>query len=575
MKKREKKEKKQKNNLKNINVKKRLAKSFKSVVIIASIAGLLGAGLVIGISLKYDQVLHLNGFIQGDLGEYSTYLNKGAASVRDIILLEDEALIAQAKEELAQADEKVELYLHEFEEKLENAEERALLADIKAEYPLYIEARQAVIELGEKNQGEEALELFLTEADPHLEKIVQDTDKLIGMNIEMGDRMAANMNTFSMVLAAIIIAYLLVAIAISSKIAVSTARDFIRPIEKVKAGTKKLAEGDLGVYIQINSKNEFGEMADDLNAAIAKLREYIEVIEYGLEEVGKGNFAVRPTVEFHGDFVKMKDAIEQITISLSQTMAQINDGADQVAMGAEQLAQSAQQLAEGATSQAASVQELTATIEDVTVASKDSAKVAADAYENAQQFVKVAQESSDEMKLLTEAMERITETSNEIESIIAEIEDIASQTNLLSLNASIEAARAGEAGRGFAVVADQIGKLAADSAKSAVNTRTLIAKSLAEIEQGNAITVRTADALEQVMGGIKELAEGSKATSIQSGEQADTMVQVQLGVEQIAEVVQNNSASAEETSATSEELNAQSENLKALIDHFILREDCI
>lgn len=567
--------KREKTNLRNISVKERLSKSFRTVVIVASIAGILGAGLLLGVDARYAKALELNGFIQGELGEYNTYLNKGAASVRDIILLEDEALLAEAKEELAQADEKVEQYLHEFEEKLENDAERALLADIKAEYPLYIEAREEVITLGEQNKGEEALELFLSTADPHLEKIIKDTDDLIAMNVQMGDETAHALDTFSKILALIIVLYLGVAISVSTKIAVSTARDFTRPIEKVKAGTRKLAEGDLDVQIQVNSKNEFGEMADDLNAAIAKLREYIEVIEYGLEEVGRGNFAVRPTIEFHGEFIKVRDAIEKITISLSQTMSQINDGADQVAMGAEQLAESAQQLAEGATSQAASVQELTATIEDVTTASKESAQVAADAYENAQQFAAVAQASSDEMKLLTEAMGRITETSNEIESIIAEIEDIASQTNLLSLNASIEAARAGEAGRGFAVVADQIGKLAADSAQSAVNTRTLIAKSLAEIETGNAITVRTAEALEQVMDGIKELAQGSKATSVQSGEQAETMVQVQMGVEQIAEVVQNNSASAEETSATSEELSAQSQNLKALVDHFVLREDCI
>ena len=164
---------------------------------------------------------------------------------------------------------------------------------------------------------------------------------------------------------------------------------------------------------------------------------------------------------------------------------------------------------------------------------------------------------------------------DKINELTNDILGISSQTNLLALNASIEAARAGEAGRGFAVVADQIGKLATDSAQSAVNTRTLIAKSLAEVEQGNAITIKTAEALEQVMDGIKELAQGSQTTSAQSTEQAETMVQVQQGVEQIAEVVQNNSASAEETSATSEELNAQSENLKALIDHFILREDCI
>lgn len=570
-----KKEKKEKKNLKNMSVKKRLAKSFKTVVIISSIAGILGAGLSIGLSMRYDQVLHLNGFIQGDLGELSTNLNKGAAEVRDIILLTDEEAIAKTKADIAEVDKKVDYYLSEVEAKLENDEEEALLADIKSEYPLYLDAREEVIALGEQNKMDEALALFLETANPHLEKIIGDTDELIAMNIEMGDKMAHRMDLFSEIMAAVIVIYLFVAVGIAAKIAMSTARDFIRPIEKVKAGTKKLAEGELDVYIQINSKNEFGEMADDLNAAIAKIREYIEVLEYGLEEVGRGNFAVRPTIEFHGDFVKMKEAIEKITISLSQTMSQINEGADQVAMGAEQLAQSAQQLAEGATTQAASVQELTATIEDVTLASKDSARVAADAYDNAQQFVKVAQESSDEMKLLTEAMERISETSNEIESIIAEIEDIAAQTNLLSLNASIEAARAGEAGRGFAVVADQIGKLAADSAQSAVNTRTLIAKSLAEVEQGNAITIKTAEALEQVMDGIKELAQGSQTTSAQSTEQAETMVQVQQGVEQIAEVVQNNSASAEETSATSEELSAQSQNLKALVDHFILREDCI
>ncbi len=564
-----------KKNLKNMSVKKRLTKSFRRVVIIAGIAGILGAGLSIGLSMRYDQVLHLNGFIQGDLGEYSTYLNKGAAEVRDIILLTDEAAIAETKADIATVDEKVDFYLHEFETKLVNDEEVALLADIKSEYPLYIDAREEVLVLGEQNKGDEALALFLETANPHLEKIIEDTDKLIAMNIETGNKMAQRMNLFSDILAGAIVLYLVVAIGIATKIAVSTARDFTRPIEKVKEGTRKLAEGNLDVHIQVNSRNEFGEMADDINSAIAKLRQYIEVIEYGLEEVGKGNFAVRPTIEFHGEFVKVKDAIEKITIELSQTMSQINEGADQVAMGAEQLAQSAQQLAEGATTQAASVQELTATIEDVTTASKDSARVATEAYDNAQQFVKVARESSNEMKLLTEAMERISETSNEIESIIAEIEDIASQTNLLSLNASIEAARAGEAGRGFAVVADQIGKLAADSARSAVNTRTLIAKSLAEVEQGNAITIRTAGALEQVMGGIQELARGSQATSVQSTEQAETMIQVQQGVEQIAEVVQNNSASAEETSATSEELSAQSQNLKALVEHFILREDCI
>lgn len=562
-------------NMKNMKVKDRLIKSFVFVTIMASVAGVLGAILMLGLDARYSTALELNGFIQGDLGEYNTYLNKGSALTRDIIISTDATELEAAQAELAEADEKVTYYLEHFETKLENDEEKALLADIKTEYPAYLEMRQKAIDLGLQGKSAEALEVFHTEARPHLLKAMEDSESLLAMNIEMGDQVSASLSLFSKILVVVILLCVAVSVFISMKFAVATAHDFVRPLEKVQAGTQKLANGELDVHIQVNSQNEFGEMADHLNGAIAKIREYIEVIEYGLEEVGKGNFAVRPTIEFHGEFVKVKDAIEKITIELSRTMGQINEGSDQVAIGAEQLAESAQTLAEGATSQAASVQELTATIDNVAAASEESAKKADESYQQAELLADSAQTSSNEMKLLTEAMERITTTSHEIENIIAEIEDIAEQTNLLSLNASIEAARAGEAGRGFAVVADQIGKLASDSAQSAINTRELIVKSLHEVEQGNAITIRTAQVLEQVVDGIKDLADAAKGNSITSAEQADTMAQVLSGIEQIADVVQNNSASAEETSATSEELSAQSQNLKALVEQFILREDCI
>ena len=170
----------------------------------------------------------------------------------------------------------------------------------------------------------------------------------------------------------------------------------------------------------------------------------------------------------------------------------------------------------------------------------------------------------------TEAMQRIDATSKEIQNIIGSIEDIAEQTNLLSLNASIEAARAGEAGRGFAVVAEQIGKLAGDSARAAVNTRDLLGKSLQEVENGNVITEKTVEALNQILETMNRFADTAKGSSESSREQADMLRQVEQGIEQISSVVQSNSASAEETSATSQQLSAQSDELKTLVGKFKL-----
>lgn len=557
---------------KDMRVKARLKRSFFNAIGIASIAGLLGVIMMLVIDARYSTALELNGFIQGDLGEYNSYLNKGGAFGRDIIMLNDNAEIATAKENLKNADSMADYYFNEFEHKLETAEERALTDAIKEKYPQYIALRDESISLAEQGKNEEAIEVFRGQAIPVLQEVMAAADGLIAMNKEMGDEVSSDLSVLSKVMMVVVFAVIVAAGFIGIKLADDTAKEIHDSVEKVQKATEKLANGELDVHVQIDSKDEFGEMAAHFNDAVEKLHLYIDTIKYGLTEVAAGNFAVQPPIEFHGDFIALKDAIIHITETLSDTMREINEGSEQVSLGAEQLAENAQTLAEGATTQAAAIQELTATIENVTIAAENSAKQADEAYKKAESFAKLAEESSREMELLTQAMERITDTSREIENIISEIQNIASQTNLLSLNASIEAARAGEAGRGFAVVADQIGKLATDSAQSAVNTNSLIVKSLQEINAGSEITAKTVVALQEVIQGIRTLAIASQESRESSAAQADSMEQVQQGILQIADVVQSNSASAEETSATSEELSAQSQNLHAMVEQFKLLE---
>ena len=559
--------------LRNISVKKRMTISFGIVTGLSSIAAIVAVIMLFVVNIRYSNALELNGFIQGDIGHYATYLNEERILIRDIVMLTDKKAVEEKKVELTAADEKIAYYFQEMYEKLESEEEMAIVQNMITNLENYHVLRKEIISLDENGKTVDAFLLLQGEAGTIAHELVKETEQLLAMNVEMGDHVSEQLSAFSIFVIVLIIVLTLVAAACAMIYARYTALDISKPLEKVQKAAKKLAKGELDVEVELLDKNEFGEMADDFNAAAAKMKEYIECIAGGLQEIGGGDFTVEPTVEFQGDFIGIRDAIVNIEHGLSFTMHQIDDGAEQVAMGAQQLAESAQTLAEGATSQAGAVEELTATIENVAESAESSAKKADDAYKNAQKFANVAEQSNQEMQLLTEAMERITATSREIESIIGEIEDIASQTNLLSLNASIEAARAGEAGRGFAVVADQIGKLAADSAQSAINTKTLIIKSLQEINNGNEITARTTSALGEVIEGIKFLADASQETSELSREQAETMTQVRAGIEQIADVVQNNSAAAQETSATSEELLAQSENLKAMVEQFKLLDE--
>lgn len=436
------------------------------------------------------------------------------------------------------------------------------------------EQRQTLMELAGNNENDKALALFNGDYNDATEK-VQDVLVDIGNTASKSAVTEyESARTAGVICIVLMIVFSIFSTVFSNKIRGLITRSLTKPIKEIEGATEELKVGKLDVDISYESPDELGTLSQNFREACHTLHEIVEDSSQILGELANGNFQVGSDKKdiYVGEFSGQYESMSKLKHEMSDTLSHINEASEQVASGSEQLSGGAQALAEGATDQAGAVEELTATIESVSGIAESSAESAEGAYQMVLSAVNQADESRKELQELTDAMERISSTSKEIQNIIGSIEDIASQTNLLSLNASIEAARAGEAGKGFAVVADQIGKLASDSADAAVNTRDLIEKSLEEIESGNQITEKTVAALNTILESMNDFANSAKGASESSTEQANMLKQIEQGIEQISSVVQSNSAAAEETSATSQELSAQSEELKTLVGKFRLAE---
>ena len=346
-----------------------------------------------------------------------------------------------------------------------------------------------------------------------------------------------------------------------------------KPLEELNDTAQQLAEGNLQVEINVDSKDEIGELADSIGKTVDRLKEYINYIDEIAEVLGRianGKLKIDLKYSYAGEFGKVKDALINISESMIDVMQNIHTSAEQVNAGSNDLAKAAQSLAESAEAQAAAIEELLATSTTVAEQVEENKNDAEKSAVHTNEVTVMMEESQNQMSHMRDAMNKIQDASNKVVGIIKTIEDIAEQTNLLSLNASIEAARAGEAGRGFAVVAGEIGNLANESARAVNVTRELIGVSLEEIKNGNALVDDVVKSLEDAVGKVEDVNGMIQKTAENAIMQMQSMNQIRLGVEEMAQGIQDNSAMAEETSATSEELAAQVVTLNELVGKFEL-----
>lgn len=348
----------------------------------------------------------------------------------------------------------------------------------------------------------------------------------------------------------------------------------IEPVAQIDTAVASLRKGELSNVdmLTYESEDEFGDTVRNLKEAMNILSDYVREISDEVKYIAQGDLTRNgdDITDFLGDFSELKHSLLFILKRFNSTLSEITNIAEKVSSNVKDVEEASKSLSDGATEQAGVIEELNATIDTVVSLAADTAKETKSASERVKASASKANEEREKMNGLLTEMERITEISKEIGNIITDIEDIASQTNLLSLNASIEAARAGEAGRGFAVVADQIGKLASDSAKSVINTRELIDKTLVEIGKGNAITRTTADAFNQIIADMESFAEMAQNTMEKANSQADSLEQIGQGIEQLSGVVQGTAASSEENTAISVNLADEAAKMQDRVNTFKL-----
>ena len=452
--------------------------------------------------------------------------------------------------------------LENLEQKQLSQERRSLLEQIKADESTYFGAFDAVVKTIEaRNQ---LITGTMDKIGPQVAEHVEALKLSIKQQQDdLGPRLEADNRKSDLLTKIISLSALLIGIGITVLLVRSLSRPIIRGVEMAK----EIAKGDFSMRLQLDRRDEIGQLATALNSMADSLLSNADVAT----EIAAGNLDVEVVLASEKD--QLGQALKSMTENLNKVMAQIHISGEQIASGSNQVASASQALSQGATEQASSLEEISASLNEMAGQTGQNAENARQASSLTSEVQVAAQKGNEQMQGMVSAMEDINEAGQNISKIIKTIDEIAFQTNLLALNAAVEAARAGQHGKGFAVVAEEVRNLAARSAKAAEETAALIQGSVEKTENGGRIAAQTAQALQEIVNGVTQVADLVGEISAASTEQAQGISQVNQGVGQIDQVTQQNTASAEESAAAAEELSSQAEELRGMLQRFTLRSD--
>lgn len=511
----------------NMKIGVKLIVGFLIVALIAGAIGIVGVVNIRNIDALDTKLYETMTVPLGEMVIIAESYQRMRGNVKDIILSTTDEQITEYENRIKERNTEFNTNLESFGKTLLTEEGKKLTLDVinyKKEYDSIV---NDVIKLVKENNREEAMSLLNGDAERIRSELENANRRMMEIKVTVaketadGNTETANSATMQTII------ILIIGMAVSIFFGVFISASIKKPLNKLVDASKKIADGNLDVTVDIDSKDEIGILAQ---------------------------------------------AFRRMTDNINEAMTNINSASEQVASGAKQVSDSSIALSQGATEQASSIEQLTASIEEISTQTRKNAENANQANELAEQAKDNAVQGNSQMKEMLKAMDEINESSSNISKIIKVIDEIAFQTNILALNAAVEAARAGQHGKGFAVVAEEVRNLAARSANAAKETTDMIEGSIKKVEGGTKIANETAGALNKIVDDVAKAATLVNDIAIASNEQAVGINQVNQGVMQVSQVVQTNSATSEESAAASEELSSQAELLKQQVANFKLKK---
>lgn len=558
--------------VKNLSISKKLKKVLiVAVIIISTITVATGVGLMY-LKGQLESFVETEYASEISIQETATSILTLARDIRDAYIR------AENGENISSYDQNVKKYVNEITNELEyvyninkDPEIARELENFGNNISKWINiGNEILIAINNKDMAK-ANKLILNDCPEVLDVIIEQVSLI-------GDRISTNVQDdiqgttrYIGIVMIIIIVIIIIGLILITKVVQAIIESISNPVEEIKAAALEMAKGNYDLEIQYTSEDEIGVLADCMREMILFTKDNISNITEVLNKFAEGNFDVEIEDNYIGEFIEIKESLEKIVDSINNTFYDIKIVTEQVKDGSEQVASTAQIISEGAINQAGIIQELMAAIGQINEKVKVSTEQANSTNVLTRELGNQIELNNEKMNEMVTAMNKIEESSINIKSIINTIYSISEQTNLLALNAAIEAARAGESGKGFAVVADEIRKLAEESSVAVKNTEILIEDSINNVNDGKNVADEASEALSAVVGKAKEAVEliGTIAELTEQGAMA--ISEVYNGIDQIAEVVESNTAISEESAAASEELSSQSESLQNMIDKFKLR----